>query len=311
MEPNIKVSIVLSTFNGTYYILEQLDSIRLQTRKANEVIILDDCSNDETPKIISDYIQRHQLADTWKLIENEINQGWKRNFMKGFQLAKGDIIFSSDQDDIWMLDKIEKMVKVLESNEKITLLSCNLQPFYESNTPHNLHKMFIRPYGKGRVEKVNVKLFFTTPIRPGCTYAFRRELLNRALEIWYPEWAHDSVLYTVALMTDGYYILNEPLIQFRRHGHNNSPKNLKNPQNKILVSEDYLKRLNLLTEKSKKWSISNNNINIIKKAIEYYKARINFFSNKHLKGCFSFLRYAKFYPDFRSFLGDYYIKFFC
>lgn len=311
MEQNIKVSIVLSTYNGEKFILEQLESIRTQTYRVDEVIILDDCSTDETQNKISEFIERNKLSSSWRMIVNKTNKGWKINFMNGFQMSSGDIIFSCDQDDIWMSDKVEKMLDVMRVNNNIMLLSCNLQPMYEPNVPHNLHQMYIRPYGKGRVEKVKVDNFFITPLRPGCTYAFKRDLLERALEIWYPEWAHDSVLYTVALMTDGYYVLNEPLIRFRRHGHNNSPKNLKTPKNKIRGSEDYIRRLKLLTDKEEQWMISAHNRSMIKKALDYYNTRINFLSSKKIKGSISFLKYKKFYPDIRSFIGDYYIKFFC
>ena len=112
-------------------------------------------------------------------------------------------------------------------------------------------------------------------------------------------------------MTNGYYNLNEELIKFRRHGHNNSPANIKTTQSKIRDSEDYIRRLNLLVAKEELWNISNDNFEIIQKAKSFYADRIKFLSSKQIKGSFSFVKYYNFYPDLRSFLGDYYIKFFC
>ena len=56
----MKLSIVLSTYNGEAYITEQLDSILNQTRKADEVLIFDDCSTDNTPQIIEQFISSLQ-----------------------------------------------------------------------------------------------------------------------------------------------------------------------------------------------------------------------------------------------------------
>lgn len=306
-----KTSLVLSTYNGAKYLVEQLNSIRLQTKPLDEVLILDDCSTDDTPHIISNYIEEFHLDASWRFLVNESNIGWKKNFMKGFKMVSGDIIFSSDQDDIWMVDKIEKMLDVFESNLDITLLSCNLLPLYEENVPHNLHPMFIRPYGKNRVEKITPDKLFLVPIRPGCTYGFRKELLDKVLEVWYPEWAHDCALHTVSLITDGYYNLNEPLIQFRRHGANNSPVINRTPKGRTCQAQDSLRRLNLISVREESWNISGCNRILIEKAKEYYKAKIDFFRNRSLRGCISYLKFYRYYPDLRSLIGDYYIKFCC
>ena len=80
----MKLSIVLSTYNGEAYITEQLDSILNQTRKADEVLIFDDCSTDNTPQIIEQFISGHNLT-TWKFAVNHENKGWKRNLWKDLE----------------------------------------------------------------------------------------------------------------------------------------------------------------------------------------------------------------------------------
>ena len=57
----MKISIVLSTYNGSKYIIEQLDSLRLQSQSVNEVLISDDCSQDNTVQIIRKYISSYNL----------------------------------------------------------------------------------------------------------------------------------------------------------------------------------------------------------------------------------------------------------
>ena len=57
------ISVVMATYNGADFILEQLDSIRIQKLKPDQVIICDDCSTDQTVALIRDYITKHQLKD--------------------------------------------------------------------------------------------------------------------------------------------------------------------------------------------------------------------------------------------------------
>ena len=72
----MKLSIVISSYNGAKHIEEQLNSLRLQTRPADEVLICDDGSTDGTVKIVSDFINSYELQN-WKLIVNESK--WRRN----------------------------------------------------------------------------------------------------------------------------------------------------------------------------------------------------------------------------------------
>ena len=113
-----KVSVVMTTFNGEKYIKEQMDSIRTQSLEPDEVIICDDCSTDRTVNFIEDYIAHFQLKD-WKLISNSVNKGWKRNFFDASKMSTGDVVFFSDQDDIWNRDKIEKLVTIMTQNEDV------------------------------------------------------------------------------------------------------------------------------------------------------------------------------------------------
>ena len=104
----MKISVVMTTYNGEKYVEEQLDSIRVQTRKADEVLIFDDQSSDKTVKIIQHYIDDNKL-NNWKITVNAVNKGWRKNFFDGIQETSGDVIFLCDQDDIWVPDKIEKI----------------------------------------------------------------------------------------------------------------------------------------------------------------------------------------------------------
>lgn len=128
----MKTSVVLSTYNGEKYLLLQLDSLKNQTCPADEVLIFDDCSTDQTVNLIHQYIAKNQLKN-WKLNKNEKNIGWRKNFIGGIRRCEGDIVFTCDQDDIWSLNKIEKMKKAMEEESQIGLLVSSYTEFYEDN----------------------------------------------------------------------------------------------------------------------------------------------------------------------------------
>ena len=117
----MKISLVMATYNGAKYLNEQLDSIKNQTLKLDEVIIVDDVSTDDTSYLVEKYISNHQL--NWIFIKNEKNLGYKGNFKKGLAHASGDVIFLCDQDDIWHLDKVERMVEALKNHPEIKALA--------------------------------------------------------------------------------------------------------------------------------------------------------------------------------------------
>ena len=87
----MKVSLVMAVYNGEKYLIEQLDSIRKQTYPIDEVILIDDVSTDNSYELIHQYIDGYKLIN-WKLIKNENNLGYRKNFKKGLEIVDGDII---------------------------------------------------------------------------------------------------------------------------------------------------------------------------------------------------------------------------
>ena len=111
----MKISVVMATYQGEKYLREQLDTIRLQTRRADEVILCDDCSGDATVEIAEQYIREYGLEAEWRILVNEKNLGYANNFHRAASLATGEYLFFADQDDLWKPEKIEKMVGVMEA----------------------------------------------------------------------------------------------------------------------------------------------------------------------------------------------------
>lgn len=111
----MKISVALCTYNGSKYLVKQIDSIlKQQDYTADEIIVCDDKSTDDTLKILARYKNSHPTI--FKIYNNEINLGSTKNFQKSILLCSGDYIFLSDQDDIWKKDKIQKTLAVFNKN---------------------------------------------------------------------------------------------------------------------------------------------------------------------------------------------------
>jgi len=100
------VSIVLCTYNGEKYLQAQLDSLIDQTYKNVEIIIVDDCSKDNTRSILLNY---QSLYPFIKVFLNSENIGFNKNFAKAIGLTGGEFVAICDQDDIWDLNKLEEL----------------------------------------------------------------------------------------------------------------------------------------------------------------------------------------------------------
>ena len=221
----MKISVVMCTYNGEKYIFEQLESIYNQIRRPDEVIIQDDRSTDSTVSIINDFIKCHNLDANWCLYVNESNLGWKKNFMTAIKRASGDVIFLSDQDDIWYEDKIKKMSDICQEGSEIDLLVCRHYPF-DSDTGERV-KYYQPIFGRKELEKVVLSGAFAECGRPGCTYAIRGIMKQYIDTMWKEEWPHDQFFWCVALAKGTLFSLEAELIKFRRHEANNSPDNKK------------------------------------------------------------------------------------
>lgn len=107
----MKINIVMSTYNGEQFLAEQIDSIQQQTFKDWQLLIRDDGSSDQTPEIIKSFVAQ----DPRIIFINEHdceNLGVVKNFFTLIKHDKADYYFFSDQDDVWLEDKLETMLAV-------------------------------------------------------------------------------------------------------------------------------------------------------------------------------------------------------
>lgn len=128
----LTVSLALCTYNGEKFLLEQLQSFLAQTRQPNELVVCDDVSSDRTLEILNEFAQCAPFPV--RIFVSDMTLRSTKNFEKAIGLCEGDIIFLSDQDDVWFPDKLARMLTIFEEDAGVgavflmeRLLACNLK----------------------------------------------------------------------------------------------------------------------------------------------------------------------------------------
>ena len=117
-----KVSILMSVYNGEKTLQESLNSIYCQSYTDWELIIINDCSTDNSPDILS---SAKAIFYNIKIITNSQNIGLTKSLNKGLLHCGGEYVARIDADDLWNKDKLEKQVTFLDSNDTYGLVATN------------------------------------------------------------------------------------------------------------------------------------------------------------------------------------------
>ena len=201
------ISVCIATYNGEKFIKQQIDSILVQLFDGDELLISDDNSTDRTVEIIK------QIADSRiKLFFNK-EKGYTSNFENVLKQVSGDIVFLSDQDDIWTPNKVEVCLKELITYD-IVVSDCyiiNANNEIISNSYFELRNVKKTSFGN------LIKFSYL-----GCCLVFRSKILNKALP--FPSnrqfCTHDNWLFLVGSFFFKHKVLNDRLIYYRRHDGN-------------------------------------------------------------------------------------------
>lgn len=305
----MKLSIVMTTYNGIRYIEEQLESIVNQEREADEVLIFDDGSNDGTPEFIEKYIIKNKLNNTWKVIVNEENKGWRRNFVEGIWSSTGDLVFPCDQDDIWHKDKLKVMEDIMINNPQIKVLTTNVTNLYDNSKREQSSDQ------NEKLEKVSWAKHIFKVDAPGCVFCIRKEIVEKSKNYYNLEYAHDDYFWKLGLFADGLYNYNKDMIDYRRHDDSTFSVEVRKNRNSearikwINIALDYCKDLtdyvkddDTITEKDKK-------LKIIERNRKYLNIRNKFYKTGNPLLIVPMSMYKDCYLQSRQLLGDIYIKY--
>lgn len=218
------VSVAMATYNGEKYIRKQLESILNQLAPTDEIIISDDCSSDKTLEIVCDIMNNHPIGKIIKIVENESNQGYIRNFRKAISLTKGNYIFLADQDDIWESSKVRELVKYMDTQKAV--LVCTASKLIDSNdkeikdiSQYVMHPI-VRRTKEGNTSHLSFFKMLFGNVAQGCTYCFVNEVKELFLKINNDITPHDYQLVLCACLIGDVYYWNNFLIQYRIHESN-------------------------------------------------------------------------------------------
>jgi glycosyltransferase involved in cell wall biosynthesis len=235
----MKISVCMAAYNGSAYIKNQLASILKQLSDEDEIIIVDDASTDQTVEIIQQWGDPRIL-----LIKNDINKGVLQTFERSLSHAKGEIIFLSDQDDIWLDNKVQKIMSIFQSDKDATLVLSDAEVINGNNeiiakSYYELRGTFV----KGAIPNLIKNKYL------GCCLAFRREMLDYFLPLPKDVAMHDM---WIGILNDIYgksIYIEQPLMQYRLHNSNASrgPTNYASLQQmikwRLMLSKNLVKRL--------------------------------------------------------------------
>lgn len=209
----------MAAYNGGLYIRSQIDSILNQLHEDDELIVIDDCSTDNTFDILSSYDD-----ERIRLFKNEVNLGHVKNFEKSVKHSSGDIIFLSDQDDLWSSSKYNKVINHFSQNPDVGMIYHSLLKMNELGYP-----MSIIGDDDGYILSPNRYRFLLRQLVKfevfGCSIAFRRQLLDSILP--FPKnitYAHDHWIASCAAIKSKVACINMPLTFYRQHDLNLTPK---------------------------------------------------------------------------------------
>lgn len=236
------ISIAMTTYNGAQFVQAQLRSILEQTRQPDEIIICDDGSTDDTVNIIR-HVMETSGTDRIRLVENEENLGYIRNFYKAISLTKGDYIFLADQDDIWHREKLEKSLAIMERTGAAAI--CTRSRLIDQDGQEMDGNAYIVSVLLARLkEELGPVRFFDLVIEnvaQGCTYCFTKEVRAKYLALNSRQLIHDHQIMFIASLVGKVYACAEPMIDYRIHGSNSAGLQENDKNIKVIWKKPKLK----------------------------------------------------------------------
>jgi glycosyltransferase involved in cell wall biosynthesis len=203
----MKVSVAMATYNGEKYLKQQIDSILSQLGSDDELIISDDQSSDQTLSIIKKYISEDHRV---KLFMNE-EKGVTSNFENAIKRTQNEIIFLSDQDDVWKPEKVKTVKDYYEKNPTIQMIMSDI------TVVDNQLNTTIESFYEYRGSRAGVLKNIIKNSYIGCAMSFKKELKMKILPIPRNVPMHDMWIGLVADMNKSALLIPEKLIYYRRH----------------------------------------------------------------------------------------------
>jgi len=257
------VSVIINNYNYDRFLKEAIDSAMSQNYKNKEIIVVDDGSTDKSRKIIESYGDR--VISVFKE-----NGGQASAMNAGFKVSKGEWLCFLDSDDVWIPEKISKIVEKAKVNPTAIMIYHKVQQVSSEGKPFG--KPIPSRLFRGNIERMVLKSGGWWMFPPNSANCFRRDFMERVMEIPEDEFriCADSYLADLAPFFGKIDFVDEVLAFYRLHGTNywNREENMKENWESIIpylrkkykMYEIRVKILNLSLEKfgfEKKVSLEN------------------------------------------------------
>ena len=215
---NIKVDILLSTYNGEKYLNELLSSLELQTHNNWFLYVRDDGSTDKTVKILKEFIKKYPSKTLF--IPGE-NIGVIKSFENLLQNSKSEYILLCDQDDIWLENKISVMLEKiisLETEKKLPALVFSDMIIIDENSNFK-ENSFWKFHGINPTH-TNLNRLLLQNVVTGCASIINKNLFNKIKT--FPDNAiiHDWWIALCATVAGKIDFVSQPTLKYRMHGSN-------------------------------------------------------------------------------------------
>src|SRR5690554_3683606 len=234
----MSISVCMAVYNGEKFLKEQIESILLQLGDKDELVIVDDCSTDNSVNIINTF------ADIRiKLHLNEKNRKHVITFGKAIDLAQNEIIFLCDQDDVWIKERVKTFIDYFSRMPDLKIITSNFLCINENGKIINpLPSVYAKDSFK--YTKNITKIFLGKIGYYGCAMAFKSELKTIILPI--PKYieAHDIWIALIANKLKINLHIEENTLFHRIHDNNASIKaKFRSIPKKIRTRINYIRAL--------------------------------------------------------------------
>lgn len=227
---SLKVSVAMATYNGAKFIEEQLLSICRQTRKPDEIVVSDDGSKDQTLEIV-DRVSKSEDARgiTFVVLTDNPRHGYCGNFEWAITHTTGNLIFLSDQDDIWVPEKVELMLAVFDKHPEAECVCHNATLIGKTGKP--IDGVFDERFSqgtldipKGEIIRIERDIYLEQSVSwggiHGMSLCLSRKLAQDIVPFPKTKGYHDKWITVCSIMNNSMYYLNMPLALYRLHGNN-------------------------------------------------------------------------------------------
>jgi glycosyltransferase involved in cell wall biosynthesis len=210
----------MAAYNGARHIGEQISSILPELGEHDELIIVNDHSTDNTTEIVRSFEDGRI-----RLIEAESNAGYVRTFERALGQARGEFVFLSDQDDIWIPGRVELMISALADNAMVVT---NCEHF--DGPLGSFHELRLKNSDSPRAVRNILGIVIGYRLHWGCATAFRASMLRQILPFpSYMNESHDQWIAMVGNVNKSIVYLEENTIRHRLHGENLTPLGIRSP----------------------------------------------------------------------------------